>query len=235
MADQLNAFGSSRMPFEAGRNPYDGLRPMSALTHGIGVALAIIGTAVLLIKVLPSSDLSTAQISGFCIYGASMVALYLASTLYHSVNTNERGRIILRKTDHTAVYLLIAGTYTPLCLTLLAGPLGYGLLALIWTLAIAGSVMAFTWINCPRKVSATVYIVLGWLALFALPFIYRLGGFETVFWVLFGGLFYTIGGVMYALKWPGRDNPRFGCHEIFHVFIVLGSIAHFVFVYHCLI
>ncbi len=224
--------GNSKRPFEAGRNPFDGLRPWSAITHGIGIALAILGTVFLLIKVIPDHD--ALRIGGFIVYSVSMIVLYLCSTLYHAIHTTVDKRILLRKTDHTAVYLLIAGTYTPLCLTLLQGALGYGLLATIWTLAIAGTIMAFTWINCPRKLTASIYIILGWISIVALPFMWQNAGFAPVAWCLGGGLLYTIGGVLYALKWPGRHNPRFGCHEIFHVFIVLGSIAHFFFVYRCL-
>lgn len=232
-AHDNNVFdGNSKRPFEKGRNPFDGLRPWSAITHGIGIALAVIGSVFLLIKVIPNQD--ALRITGFVVYSISMILLYLCSTLYHSVNTTAYKRIILRKTDHTAVYFLIAGTYTPLCLTLLQGPLGYSLLGVIWALAIAGTVMSFTWINCPRKLTAGIYITLGWLAVIALPFLWQTAGPRPVLWCLGGGLLYTIGGILYALKWPGRNNPRFGCHEIFHVFIVLGSIAHFFFVYRCL-
>lgn len=233
MDTNINAFDSkSRRPFEAGRNPFDSLRPWSAITHGAGIVLAIIGTCFLLHKAIPQHD--ALRIAGFTTYGVSMIVLYLCSTLYHSVNTTAKRRIMLRKTDHTAVYLLIAGTYTPLCLTLLEGKLGYGLLATIWALAVAGAIMAFTWINCPRKLTAGIYVTLGWLAVISLPFLWQTAGAEPVLWCLGGGLFYTIGGIMYALKRPGRNNPRFGCHEIFHVFIVFGSIVHFFFVYKCL-
>ncbi len=233
MDANINVFDQgSRRPFEAGRNPFDSLRPWSAITHAIGIVLAVVGTCFLLYKVIPMHD--GVRIAGFVTYGVSMIVLYLASTLYHSVNTTATKRIILRKTDHTAVYLLIAGTYTPLCLTLLEGALGYGLLATIWGLAVAGAIMAFTWINCPRKLTAAIYVTLGWLAVITLPFLWNTAGPEPVLWCLGGGLLYTIGGVMYAIKRPGRNNPRFGCHEIFHVFIVLGSIVHFFFVYKCL-
>ncbi len=222
----------SRRPFEAGRTPFDGLRLWSAITHGVGILLAMVGTVFLLIKTVPVQD--AVRIASFAVFGASMVGLYTASTLYHSVRVGVTGRILLRKVDHTAVYLLIAGTYTPLCMTILNGPLGYTLLAIIWILAIAGGAMSCLWINAPRKVTASVYIALGWLCVIALPFIYQQAGWTPILWMFAGGILYTIGGVLYALKWPGRHNPRFGCHEIFHVFIVLGTIAHFMLVYHCL-
>ena len=221
-------------PQEEGRNPYDGLRPWSAITHGIGAVLAVFATILLLVQTVRTGGDAWKLVS-FSIYGLTMTALYTASTLYHCVNTSVRGRIALRKYDHSAIYFLIAGTYTPVCLTALRGPWGWSLFGVIWALAIAGLVMSLTWINCPRKVTSTIYIAMGWLAVIAVyPLIVTLG-VEGILWLLTGGVLYTIGGVLYALKWPGRDNPRFGCHEVFHVFIVLGSIAHFMMVYQVLL
>ena len=91
--------------------------------------------------------------------------------------------------------------------------------------------MTLLWLNCPRKLTATIYIAMGWLAIVALYPIWQVMGAAGLFWLLLGGVLYTIGGVLYALKWPGRDNPHFGCQEIFHVFVVLGSIAHFLLIY----
>lgn len=229
-AEERDLFSnSSRKHFEAGRTPYDGLRPWSAITHGIGIVLAIIGGIFLMHKTIPTHGLS--ENIGFGVFSLTMFILYLCSTLYHSVNTSVRGRIALRKLDHSAVYCLIAGTYTPLCLTILKGTMGNVLLAIIWVLAIAGIIMAMFWINCPRKVTAIVYIGLGWISVIVVPFIYQKVGIVPLYWMFLGGLLYTIGGVLYAIKWPGRNNPRFGCHEIFHVFIVLGTIAHYFMVY----
>ena len=219
-----------RRPQEKGRNPYDGLRPWSAITHGIGVVLAVIGTILLLFKtVLNGSDIW--HVVSFIIYGTSMIGLYTASTLYHCVNTTVSRRIALRKFDHISIYFLIAGSYTPICLTALRGPWGWSLLGIIWALTFIGTAMALLWINCPRQLTATIYISMGWLAIIALYPIWQSMGIAGLFWLLLGGILYTIGGIFYALKWPGRNNPRFGCHEVFHVFILLGSIAHFLLMY----
>jgi hemolysin III len=216
-------------PRERGRDPYDGLRPWSAITHGAGVALGLAGTVFLAVRaVLAARDGLT--LAALLIYGLSMVGLYTASTLYHSVNTTVAGRIALRKVDHTSIYFLIAGTYTPICLTALRGAWGYSLLSVIWTLAVAGLFMSLFWIDCPRALTSTIYIAMGWMALVAVYPLWRTVGAAGMFWLLLGGVLYTAGGVLYALKWPGRNNPRFGCHEIFHVFILLGSVAHFVLV-----
>ncbi len=215
---------------EKGRDPYDGLRPWSAITHGIGAVLSVFATAALLIRTVLTGG-GPWKLVPFAIYGASMICLYTASTLYHCVNTTVRGRINLRKYDHTSIYFLIAGTYTPICLTVLRGPWGWSLFGVIWALAVAGIFMSLFWINCPRALTSTIYIAMGWLAVVAIWPLWKAVGFAGLFWLLLGGVLYTVGGVLYALKWPGRDNPRFGCHEIFHVFIVLGSIAHFMMVW----
>ena len=217
-------------PVERGRDPYDGLRPWSAITHGVGAALALIGTVLLLLHAVQAGS-GPLKLAALTVYGASMVGLYTASTLYHCVNTTVAGRIALRKYDHASIYFLIAGTYTPICLTALRGPWGYTLLAVIWALTVAGLFMTLFWINCPRALTASIYIAMGWLAVVAVWPLWLALGAGGLFWLLLGGVLYTVGGVSYALKWPGRDNPRFGCHEIFHVFIVLGSMAHFVLIW----
>lgn len=223
---------NSRRPGEKGRNPYDGLRPWSAITHGAGIVLALIGTVFLLMKTIPAHGVGMNIGYGFFCF--TMVLLYTASTLYHSVNTSVRGRIALRKFDHIAVNFLIAGTYIPLCITILSGTLGTVLLSIIWGLAIVAGLISFFWINPPRWVTAGIYLGLGWVSVISIPFIYQNAGMTPLYWMIGGGVFYTIGGVLYAIKWPGRNNPRFGCHEIFHCFIVLGTIVHFFMIYLCM-
>lgn len=218
------------IPQEQGRDPYDGLRPWSAFTHGAGALLAALGTALLLLRARQTGG-SVLHYATFSIYGASMILLYLASTLYHCVNTTVRGRVALRKLDHSSIYLLIAGTYTPICLLPLRGPWGWSLFGTIWALALLGLALSLLWINAPRQVTAGIYIFMGWLAIVAIYPLSRTLGARGLFWLLLGGVIYTAGGVLYALKWPGRGNPRFGCHEIFHVFILLGSICHFLLMY----
>ena len=207
------------------RDPYDGLRPWSAITHGAGAVLAALGTAALLIQ---SALLGKWLLFGlFAVYGLSMICLYTASTLYHCLNVSVPGRLALRKYDHCSIYLLIAGSYTPLCLTVLREAGGIPLVIAVWTLALAGTVLTITKLAIPRWLTSAIYLFMGWLAIFAIVPIYRALPPAGFFWLLTGGLLYTVGGVLYAVKWPGRDNPRFGCHEIFHLFILLGSVAHF--------
>ena len=217
---------------EKNRDPYDGLRPWSAITHGLGSLLAVIGTVLLLFHSI-DLKLDLWHIIGFTVYGTSMICLYTASTLYHSLNISVAGRLALRKYDHCSIALLIAGSYTPICLTALReqGAWGWTILGIIWAMAIASCCLSLFWINAPRWLSAGVYLIMGWLALAALLPLSRSLPFIGMFWLLLGGVFYTIGGVLYAIKWPGRGNPRFGCHEIFHLFILADSVCHFLLMY----
>lgn len=207
------------------RTPYDALRPWSAITHGVGAGLALIGAVYLLICSALAGNWRNVVL--FAIYGASMVCLYTASTLYHCLRTCVPTRLALRKYDHCSIYLLIAGSYTPICMAVLERRVGLPLLVCIWALAAAGITLTIGNGNIPRLVSSLIYLFMGWLAVFAIVPLYRALSAEGFFWLLAGGILYTVGGVLYALKWPGRENPRFGCHEIFHVFIVLGSVCHF--------
>ena len=207
------------------RTPYDALRPWSAITHGVGAGLAVLGTLSLLAgRALAGKWMNFLL---FAVYGVSMICLYTASTLYHCLRTSVPTRLALRKYDHCSIYLLIAGSYTPICMAVLERRVGLPLLVCIWALAAAGITLTIGKGNIPRLVSSLIYLFMGWLAIFAIVPLYQALSAAGFFWLLLGGILYSVGGVLYALKWPGRDNPRFGCHEIFHVFIVLGSVCHF--------
>ena len=220
----------SRVRREKGRDPYDGLRPWSAITHGVGAVLGVIGTVLLLVRTVMLGR-GWVSAAAFLIYGLSMIGLYTASTLYHCINTSVAGRIALRKYDHISIYFLIAGTYTPICLLTLPHDGGIPMLIVVWAVALLGTVMALVWIDAPRWITAGVYLFMGWMSIFMLPSLLRNMPPQGIFWLALGGALYTVGGVLYAVKWPGRTNPRFGCHEIFHLFILLGSIAHFFLMY----
>lgn len=211
---------------ERGRDPYDALRPWSAITHGAGALLAVFGTTLLLLH-----SHCSAQYISFTVYGVSMIVLYFASTFYHCLRTGIAGRRRLRKLDHCSICLLIAGSYTPICLLALEPRRGLPLLTGVWVFALAGILLSLLWITAPRWLSAGVYLCMGWLAIFALKPLSIALPPEGMLWLVTGGVLYSVGGVLYALKWPGRNNPRFGCHEIFHVFILLGSMCHYVNMY----
>lgn len=217
---------------EKGRDPYDGLRPWSAITHGAGAVLAAIGAALLLVR-SALLGLDAWHTVSFAIYSASLICLYTASTLYHCLNTKVSGRLALRKCDHCSISLLIAGTYTPICLTALRSQRGWGwaIFGVVWAMAIAACSLSLLWIDSPRWLTAGVYLVMGWLAVFALYPLSRVLSAAGMLRLVLGGVLYTVGGILYAVKWPGRDNPRFGCHEVFHLFILAGSLCHFLMMY----
>lgn len=216
----------------SGRDPYDGLRFWSAFTHGAGAVFSAAGGAALLAAAaLRGADTQT--VTALSIYTASMVLLYLASCLYHCVNTSVRGRLLLRKLDHAMIYVLIAGTYTPICLAVLGGALGWSLFGIVWGLALLGVLVTLFWLNAPRKLTTLFYIGMGWIAVLALEPLTAAMSAGALGWMLAGGVAYTIGGAMYALKWPLRNNAFFGCHEVFHVFVLLGSACFFATMWLC--
>lgn len=205
--------------------------PGSAITHGIAMLLALFGSVPLLIRAASEPD--TLHLFALSIFILTMVLLYTASTIYHSVDSTEKVNRRLRKMDHMMISVMIAGSYTPICLIVLHGKTGYILCAVVWAVAIAGILMKAFWITCPKWVSSVLYIGMGWLCVLAfLPIFHNLP--HAAFgWLLAGGIIYTIGGIIYGLKLPIFDSKHknFGSHEIFHVFIMLGSACHFILMY----
>ena len=215
---------------EKERDPYDGLRPWSAITHAVGIALALCAAPFLLARAA-DSGIRGARVA-VLVYLISLIGLYTASTLYHSLRTSPERRLTLRKVDHLNIYYLIAGSYTPFCVITLSGVWGTTLLIVVWSLALIGTALKLIWIHLPRWLTSSIYLIMGWIVVFAFyPLSQRLA-WEGMVWLVLGGLSYTTGGVLYAVKWPCKHNPRFGCHEIFHVFILLGSIAQFAAIWH---
>lgn len=204
--------------------------PGSAITHFIAWLLAIIAASPLIIKAASSSSLTAIAM---VIFMASMILLYGASTAYHSVAVSDKVLKIFRKIDHMMIFVLIAGSYTPVCLIVLGGKIGYTLLALVWGIAIAGMVVKAFWITCPKWFSSAIYIAMGWTCVLVFGPLWNTLPHAAFGWLLAGGIIYTIGGVIYALKLPifNSIHKNFGSHEIFHLFVMDGSICHFIFMY----
>ena len=203
--------------------------PISGLTHLLGAILSIV--ALILLVYYSVKHATVWHIVAFSIFGASLILLYTASSLYHLLPLSEKGVTILRKIDHMMIFVLIAGTYTPICLVALRGPWGWSLLSIIWGIAIAGIILKGFWFNIPRWLSTLIYALMGWLAVTVLyPLIKTipLGGF---IWLIVGGLLYTIGAVIYGLKWPNITSKFLGFHEIFHIFVMMGSFSHFMLMF----
>ena len=205
--------------------------PGSAITHLIAMVSAAIAAVPLLIKAAKTPGYL--HLAALAVFILSMICLYGASTLYHTLNISPVINKRLRKLDHMMIFVLIAGTYTPVCLIVLHGRTGYILCALVWTVAIIGMILKGCWINCPKWLSSVIYIGMGWLCVLAfVPIFHNLprAGFG---WLLAGGIIYTIGGVIYALKLPifNSKHKNFGSHEIFHLFVMGGSFCHYMMMY----
>lgn len=205
--------------------------PGSAITHFIGMMMAIIAATPLLVKAAVDAD--HIVFIALAVFIGSMIALYGASALYHSVTVKDNILKIFRKLDHMMIFVLIAGSYTPVCLVILGDRRGYMLLAAVWGIAVAGMLIKMCWITCPKWFSSILYIAMGWacLAVFGTLWITLSRG--AFLWLLAGGIFYTVGGVIYALKLPifNAKHKNFGSHEVFHLFVMGGSICHFIFMY----
>ena len=202
--------------------------PGSAITHFIGVLMAFLAAFPLLIKAALLH--SPVYFISLAIFACSMVGLYSASTIYHTFGLSEKIHLRLKRVDHMMIYVLIAGTYTPICLIALGGKIGLGLFALVWGIALVGVIQCIFFINCPKWVSAAIYIAMGWCCVLAFTQIIDALSATAFGWLLAGGIIYTIGGVIYALKLPilDRIHKNFGSHEVFHLFCLGGSLCHFV-------
>lgn len=205
--------------------------PGSALTHMAGIILGVLATPPLLIRAAQNAD--RLHLVALSIFMASMIMLYTASTIYHSLNKSERVNTLLRKMDHIMIFYLIAGSYTPVCLIVLNGRLGNIILGIVWGVAILGTIIKALWITCPKWVSSVLYIAMGWICALAFGPIFHTLAPQGIFWLVAGGVSYTVGGVIYALKFKAFNerHPYFGTHEIFHLFVLAGSICHFIMMY----
>lgn len=205
--------------------------PGSAITHLIGMILAMIGVAPLLAKAVRHAE-PVYWVSMF-VFICSMILLYAASTSYHTFDLSPQANRILKKIDHMMISILIAGTYTPVCLIALKPSTGTALCIGVWAMALCGILLKAFWVYCPRWISSVLYIGMGWLCVFALGQLWANLPRAAFFWLLSGGIFYTVGGVIYALKLPlfNSRHKNFGSHEVFHLFVMAGSFCHYMMMY----
>lgn len=197
----------------------------NSITHGIGTLLSIAALVLLIVSAVGKGNVW--HVVSFTIFGSTMVLLYLSSTLYHSF-TKEKVKNVFARFDHSAIFLLIAGTYTPFILTVLRGPLGWSLFGFIWGLAIAGVVIRSIYLTRFRKLMVVIYVAMGWMFLIAIvPLIQNLPGISVTF-LFIGGACYSLGVIFYAWR-----NLKYG-HGIWHLFVLAGSIMHFFSVWYSL-
>ena len=194
--------------------------PGSAITHFIGMMMAVFAATPLLIRAASNPD--KIHLISLSIFIGSMILLYAASATYHTLNLSERTNRILRKIDHCMIFVLIAGSYTPVCMIVLGG-----------RIALAGIILKLFWITCPKWFSSVLYIAMGWVCVLAFTQILNALSPAAFGWLLAGGIIYTVGGIIYALKLPifNARHKNFGSHEIFHLFVMGGSICHFIMMY----
>jgi hemolysin III len=198
--------------------------PFNGISHLAGALLSAIGLCLL----IAVSWGKPWHLTGFAIYGVTTVLLYLASSLYHSLHVSPKGIRRLLVFDQVAIYLLIAGTYTPVCLVPLRGPWGWSLLATVWGIALIGIILRLAWRGAPLWLPFVMYVLMGWLSvLVAKPLSVTLP-FAALAWIFAGGVVYTIGAIIFASQWPRLRPGVFSWHELWHCCVLGGSACHFV-------
>jgi len=198
--------------------------PVNSLTHWGGAILALIGLIVLLIIGWDTP----AKIISLAVYGVSLIFLFSASATYHMVQVKDKALEIFRKVDHAAIYVLIAGTYTPFCINAFDGFWKWGMLTIIWSLAIIGIVVKIFYIRAPRWLNAGIYILMGWLSVTAAGEMLSALPAWVLTWMIIGGVIYTLGAIVYMTKIFNFKPGVFGFHEVWHIFVLLAAVAHFV-------
>lgn len=206
--------------------------PISALTHFVAFWAAMFGMPLLLIRGA-CFRLSLGGLTSLAVFMLSMLLLYGASTAYHTFRISPHVDKILKKLDHMMIFVLIAGSYTPVCTLVLHNATGYRMLASVWAVALVGMLFKAFWVTCPKVVSSVIYIGMGWIVVFALGMIRAALAPGAFAWLLAGGIAYTVGGVIYALRFPLLEKalPGFGAHEVFHLFVMLGSFCHYMMMF----
>ena len=212
--------------------------PVSGISHLIGAVLSVIGLVFLIVYSAKYGE-GAWDVVSFTIFGVGLILLYTFSTLYHMLNIGERGTRVFRKFDHMMIYVLIAASYTPICLGPIRGPWGFSILGVVWGLAILGIILTAVWLQAPRWLTTSIYIAMGWLVIvMAYPLLTtfkELNALYSLIWLLIGGIFYTIGGVIYGLKKAPFTTKHIGFQEIFHIFVLFGSICQYWFIFRYLL
>lgn len=204
--------------------------PINGFTHLAGAVLSFAGLIAMVIKA-SSSTHSALAISAVIIFGVSMILLYSASATYHMVMARDKVIAFLRRLDHSMIFVLIAGTYAPFCLISLKGVTGWVLFSIITATAVLGVLFKLIWFHCPRWLSTLIYLVMGWMIMFVVSPLSGSINVKGIFLLVLGGIFYTIGGIIYGTKPRFLKLKHMGFHEIFHIFILFGSLAHFLSVF----
>ncbi|OPJ62418.1 PAQR family membrane homeostasis protein TrhA [Clostridium oryzae] len=190
----------------------------NAITHGIGSLLAIAALVLLIVNAVQHG--TAWHVVSYSIFGASLVILYTESTLYHSI-TNRKAKRVFRIFDHSSIYILIAGTYTPFTLTVLRGPLGWSIFGVIWTMAVIGIIIKCKWVGKYDKISTIVYVIMGWMIIISIKILWLHIPHISFYMLVIGGVAYTVGALLYSLNKIPYNHP------VWHLFVIAGSVCHF--------
>jgi hemolysin III len=205
--------------------------PVNGLTHLAGAIAATIGLLALLYF---SRGVFVKSIS-VIVYGLGLISMFSASATYHLVKAGSAVQNKLRKIDHSSIFFLIAGTYTPFCLIAFTGIWRWGLLTIIWVIALLGITVKVFYINAPRWLNVIIYLLMGWLCVVAVPQMHSMLPVGALVWLIIGGVFYTLGAGIYATHSFNFRPGSFGFHEVWHIFVLLGAAAHYISVMYLLI
>lgn len=204
--------------------------PINGLTHMIGAILSLFALVAMISKVCIMGE-SKIVLGSVIFFGVSMILLYSASATYHSIMANEKIIKIFKRLDHSMIFVLITGSYAPFCLVALNGKVGMKLFLAVTICAVLGIIFKLCWVTCPKWLSSVMYIGIGWFAIFAIYPMSQVLELPGLILLILGGVMYTIGGVIYAMKSKKIKIGKFENHEIFHIFIMLGSLCHFICVF----
>ena len=208
--------------------------PVSGISHMIGAIAAIAGLVILIVTAATKGTETAWDVVSVTIFGVGLILLYTFSSLYHMLNVGKTATKIFRKFDHLMIYVLIAASYTPVCLGPLRGGWGWSIFGVVWGLAVLRIILTCVWLEAPRWLTTSIYLAMGWIVIIALyPLIttfQQIGALPLLWWLVAGGIFYTIGGIIYGTKKFPWVTKHFGFHEIFHIFVMLGSLCQYIFV-----
>jgi hemolysin III len=213
-------------PPPSGPTPVDTRPRLRGHIHFWSFFGAVAGTAVLVS--LAASTVSPLAALATSVYGLTVLGVFGVSALYHRRLWSPRAYKWMKRADHSMIFLFIAGTYTPFTLLAMSKPTGYVILAIVWGGGLLGVAMKMLWPHAPRWLGVPIYIALGWVAIFVLPELARHAGIAALVLLCVGGLFYTLGAVFYATKWPNHWPKTFGYHEFFHACTVLAAVSHYI-------
>jgi len=202
---------------------------INTVTHTAGAAFSLLGMVFLIVQSSISGNIW--QIVGFSVYGASLFLLFLASAFHHGIDGSEKLNAFFRLFDYLSIFILIAGTYTPLCIVLSRDSWGWSTFGVVWLLAAAGITIKAVFPSIPKWFTNTLYICMGWIGVVLIFHVFPIIGISGMLLLLIGGLFYSVGAVIFYIEKPNPVPGKFGFHEIWHLFVLCGAIAHYLFMF----